>query len=157
MTCDLQHTRILIFYCNLQNLATCGTPEIWFSTVIYINPKDTTRNIKEKLKKTKGKLKEADEKHFNTKGNKGKSKKSKAKYGNTKGTSVAFLSHMELTELCRHRALSPATYSTPAYWFSNRICSTWRPTAHHDIDFLLEVTALGDLQHTKVLIFYCNL
>ena len=95
--------------------------------------------------------------------NKGKSKKTKAKHGNTKGTSVAFLSHMELTELCRHRAPSPlqgqhlATYSTPEYLFSIVIYRTWRLAAHHNIDFLFEFTARGDLQHTRMLIFCGNL
>ena len=32
---DLQHARILICHCNLQHLATCSTPEYWFSIVIY--------------------------------------------------------------------------------------------------------------------------
>ena len=32
---DLQHARILICYFNLQHLATCSTPEYWFSIVTY--------------------------------------------------------------------------------------------------------------------------
>ena len=31
----MQHTRILLFYCNLQHSASCSTPESCFSTVIY--------------------------------------------------------------------------------------------------------------------------
>ena len=78
------------------------------------------------MKKTKGKLKGADRKHFNTKENKGKSKKTKAKHGNTKGTSVAFLSHMELTELCRHRAPSPLQGNSLLHWFSEEIVDSER-------------------------------
>ena len=50
-----------------------------------------------------------------------------------------------------------ATCSTPEYWFSSVIYSTQRLAARQNIDFLLLFTAFSDLQHTIILIFYCNL
>ena len=52
---------------------------------------------------------------------------------------------------------SSAEPAEPEYWFSIVIYSTWRLAARQNINFLLLFTALGDLQHTRILIFYCNL
>ena len=92
-------------------------------------PKDATRKIKGKWENTKGKLKGADGKHFNTNGNKGKSKKTNwAKQGSTQGNICGLPVTYGVNGTLS--AQSPVPPSKGFY-------STWRLAAHQDIDFLL--------------------
>ena len=59
----------------------------------------------------------------------------------------------DLKLTCEHSAIC----STPEYWFAIVIYSTWQLAAHQNISFLMSFTALGDLQHARILIIYCNL
>ena len=125
----MQHTRILIFYYNLQHLATCNTPENGFSTVIYMNSKRRHKENQREMGRTKGKLKGADGKQFNTKGKQRKIKEDKSKTR-------------------EHRA---NICSLPVKGGVNGTLSAQSPVPPPR-----EVTPLGDLQEPRILIFYCN-
>ena len=102
----------------------------WISTVITLTPKDAARKIKGQLKRTKGKLKGADGKHFNTKGKQRKIKEDQSKTREHQGNICSL----------------PVTYGV------NGTLSAQSPVPPPR-----EFTALGDLQHTRILIFYCYL
>ena len=133
----MQHTIILILQCNLQHSASCSTPEygcsimqgLWFDAECA--PRIHSRIVSGFIS-------------------------AQAAGYRLLATGYQLLQHTRILIFYRNLQLL-ASCRTPEHGLSTAIYRTRRVAAHQNIDFSLQFTALGRLQHTRILIFHCNL